>query len=100
MQQLEDLRASLANMEANGISPNDEEWVQAQADIRAVEAAIWDSEKAMAQFNKTIQEMETEKFEEFIKRIGDVVDELENVYDILSDEDAATEAQPKRHPLC
>ena len=91
MQQLEDLRASLANMEANGISPNDEEWVQAQADIRAVEAAIWDSEKAMAQFNKTIQEMETEKFEEFIKRIGDVVDELENVYDILSDEDVATE---------
>lgn len=91
MQQLEDLRASLANMEANGIGPNDEEWVQAQADIRAVEAAIWDSEKAMAQFNKTIQEMETEKFEEFIKRIGDVVDELENVYDILSDEDVATE---------
>lgn len=91
VQQLNDLRSSLARMEAQGIGPDDDEWIQAQSDIRAVEKAIWDSEVAMAQFNKTVRELETEKFEEFIKRIGDITDELENVYDLLSDEDVATE---------
>ena len=85
------LNDKLANMEAKGYGPEDEEWVQAKSDIRDIEAAIWDSEVAQAEWNKTIREMETEKFEEYIKRIKDVVDELDNIYDLLSKEDVATE---------
>lgn len=91
MQKLADMQDALAKMEAEGYTPEDEEWVQAQADIRAVEKAIWDSEAAMAEYNKRIREMETEKFEEFIKRITDMVSELDRVYNLLSKEDVATE---------
>lgn len=91
IQKLADLEAALAKMEAEGFGPEDEEWVTAQADIRATEKAIWDSEVAMAEFNKRMRELETEKFEEFVKRIGDLVNELDRVYDLLSDEDVATE---------
>lgn len=91
VQKLADLQDSLAKMEAEGFGPEDEEWVTAQADIRATEKAIWDSEVAMAEFNKRMRELETEKFEEFVKRIGDLVNELDRVYDLLSDEDVATE---------
>ena len=91
IQKLEDLQDALAKMESEGYGPEDEEWVQAQADIRAVEKAIWDSEVAMAEFNKQIREMETEKFEEFIKRIDDMVSELDRVHNLLSKEDVSTE---------
>lgn len=91
IEQLAALEAKLADMEAQGYTAEDEEWIQAQADIRAVEAAIWDSEVAMAEFNKTMREAEYEVFDEFTKRISDMLDELENVYDLFSDEDVATE---------
>ena len=88
---LESLRRQLAEMEANGYTAEDDEWVQAQADIRALEKEILASETAMAQWNKTIQEMSFEKFDEFLKRISDICDELENVYGLISDEDVALE---------
>ena len=88
---LESLRRQLAEMEANGYTAEDDEWVQAQADIRALEKEILASETAMAQWNKTIQEMSFEKFDEFLKRISDICDELENVYSLISDEDVALE---------
>lgn len=91
IQKLADMKEALAKMESEGYTPEDEEWVQAKSDIRDVEKAIWDSEVAMAEFNKAIRDMETEKFEEFIKRIGDMVNELDRVYDLLSKEDVATE---------
>lgn len=91
MRKLADMQDALAKMEAEGYTPEDEEWVQAKADIRAVEKAIWDSEVAMAEYNKRVREMETEKFEEYAKRIGDVVDELERLNNLFSDEDVATE---------
>lgn len=76
---------------AQGFTYEDDELVQAEADIRAMERAIWDSEVAMAEVNKRIRELDTEKFEEFMKRVGAVADELERVYDLLSDEDVANE---------
>lgn len=76
---------------AQGFTYEDDELVQAEADIRAMELAIWDSEVAMAEVNKRIRELDTEKFEEFMKRVGAVADELERVYDLLSDEDVANE---------
>lgn len=88
---LESLRRQLSEMEANGYTAEDDEWVQAQADIRALEKEILASETAMAQWNKTIQEMSFEKFDEFLKRISDICDELENVYGLISDEDVALE---------
>ena len=88
---LESLRRQLTEMEANGYTAEDDEWVQAQADIRALEKEILASETAMAQWNKTIQEMSFEKFDEFLKRISDICDELENVYGLISDEDVALE---------
>ena len=91
IRRLAELEESLAKMEAEGFTPEDEEWVKAQAEIRATEKAIWDSEVAMAEFNKRVRDLEIEKFEEFIKRIEDVVTELDNVYDLLSKEDVATE---------
>jgi hypothetical protein len=91
MASLESLRSQLAEMEANGYTAEDDEWVQAQADIRALEKEVLASETAMAQWNKTIQEMSFEKFDEFLKRIQDVCDELENVYGLISDEDVALE---------
>ena len=91
LQQLDALRNKLSDMEANGYTADDEEWVQAQADIRACEKAILDSDIATAKWNKTIQEMNTEKFEEFIKRIEHTISELENVYDLLSKKDVADE---------
>jgi hypothetical protein len=91
MASLESLRSQLAEMEANGYTAEDDEWVQAQADIRALEKEVLASETAMAQWNKTIQEMSFEKFDEFLKRIRDVCDELENVYGLISDEDVALE---------
>lgn len=91
LQQLEVLRNKLADMEANGYTADNEEWVQAQADIRACEKAILDSDIATAKWNKTIQEMNTENFEEFIKRIEHTISELENVYDLLSKKDVADE---------
>lgn len=91
MTSLESLRSQLAEMEANGYTAEDDEWVQAQADIRALEKEVLASETAMAQWNKTIQEMSFEKFDEFLKRIRDVCDELENVYGLISDEDVALE---------
>lgn len=91
MASLESLRSQLAEMEANGYTAEDDEWVQAQADIRALGKEVLASETAMAQWNKTIQEMSFEKFDEFLKRIRDVCDELENVYGLISDEDVALE---------
>jgi peptidoglycan hydrolase-like protein with peptidoglycan-binding domain len=91
MASLESLRSQLAEMEADGYTAEDDEWVQAQADIRALEKEVLASETAMAQWNKTIQEMSFEKFDEFLKRIRDVCDELENVYGLISDEDVALE---------
>ena len=91
MSSIERLRNQLAEMEANGYTAEDDEWVQAQADIRALEKEVLASETAMAQWNKTIQEMSFEKFDEFLKRIHDVCDELENVYGLISDEDVALE---------
>ena len=91
MASIERLRNQLAEMEANGYTAEDDEWVQAQADIRALEKEVLASETAMAQWNKTIQEMSFEKFDEFLKRIKDVCDELENVYGLISDEDVALE---------
>lgn len=91
MASIERLRNRLAEMEANGYTAEDDEWVQAQADIRALEKEVLASETAMAQWNKTIQEMSFEKFDEFLKRIQDVRDELENVYGLISDEDVALE---------
>lgn len=91
MASLESLRSQLAEMEANGYTAEDDEWVQAQADIRALEKEVLASETAMAQWNKTIQEMSFEKFDEFLKRIQDVCDELENVYGLIFDEDVALE---------
>lgn len=91
MASIERLRNQLAEMEANGYTAEDDEWVQAQADIRALEKEVLASETAMAQWNKTIQEMSFEKFDEFLKRIQDVCDELENVYGLISDEDVALE---------
>lgn len=91
IKKLADMQEAFAKMEAEGYTPEDEEWVQAKADIRAVEKAIWDSEVAMAEYNKRVREMDTEKFEEYTKRIGDMVDELERLYNLFSDEDVATE---------
>lgn len=91
MASIERLRNQLAEMEANGYTAEDDEWVQAQADIRALEKEVLASETAMAQWNKTIQEMSFEKFDEFLKRIRNVCDELENVYGLISDEDVALE---------
>lgn len=91
MASIERLRNQLAEMEANGYTAEDDEWVQAQADIRALEKEVLASETAMAQWNKIIQEMSFEKFDEFLKRIQDVCDELENVYGLISDEDVALE---------
>ena len=91
MASIERLRNQLAEMEANGYTAEDDEWVQAQADIRALEKEVLASETAMAQWNKTIQEMSFEKLDEFLKRIKDVCDELENVYGLISDEDVALE---------
>lgn len=91
MASIERLRSQLAEMEANGYTAEDDEWVQAQADIRALEKEVLASETAMAQWNKTIQEMSFEKFDEFLKRIRNVCDELKNVYGLISDEDVALE---------
>ena len=88
---LEKLQQQLAEMEAEGYTPEDEEWVAAQAALREVEKAIWDDEVAQAELNKRVQELETEKFEEYVKRVQDVVTELENLYDLLADEDVANE---------
>ena len=88
---LEKLQQQLAEMEAEGYTPEDEEWVAAQAALREVEKAIWDDEVAQAELNKRVQELKTEKFEEYVKRVQDVVTELENLYDLLADEDVANE---------
>ena len=85
------LERQFAEMEAEGYTPEDEEWVAAQAALREIEKAIWDDEVAQAELNKRVQEMEIEKFEEYAKRVQDVVDELENLYDLLADEDVANE---------
>lgn len=86
---LVDARAGLAKIEAAGYTAADEEWVDANNRIVELEKGIQDSDIAMAEWQKTIREMDFEKFDQFADRVNSLNEELENVYQLVEDEDVA-----------
>ncbi|MEE1302290.1 MAG: hypothetical protein UHD64_05840, partial [Bacteroidales bacterium] len=86
---LVDARAGLAKLEAAGYTAADEEWVDANNSIVELEKNIQDSDIAMAEWQKTIREMDFEKFDRFAERVNSLNEELSNVYKLVEDEDVA-----------
>ena len=86
---LVDARQGLVDIEAQGFTAADEEWQDAYNKITDLEKAIQDSDIAMAQWEKTIRDMDFEKFERFTNRIDDLSSEIDHVRNLLDDEDVA-----------
>ena len=86
---LADARIGLTKLEAAGYTAADEEWVDANNRIVELEKSIQDSDIAMAEWEKTIREMEFEKFDQFAERVANLNKELDNVYKLVEDEDVA-----------
>lgn len=88
---LQDAREGLTYLEAKGFTAADEEWQDAYGQIVALEKKIQDSDIAMAQWEKTIRDMDFEKFERFISRLDDINSEIEHIQNLLKNEDVAFE---------
>ena len=88
---LVDARQGLVDIEAQGFTAADEEWQDAYNKITDLEKAIQDSDIAMAQWEKTIRDMDFEKFERFTSRLDDLNSEIEHIKNLLDDEDVAFE---------
>lgn len=88
---LVDARQGLADIEAAGYTAADEEWQDAYNRVVELEKAVQDNDIAMANYEKTIRDLDFEKFERFIGRLDDVNSEIEHIRNLLADEDVAFE---------
>ena len=86
---LTDARVGLAELEAAGYTAADKEWVDANKRIVDLEKAVQDNDIAMAEWQKTIREMDFEKFDQFAERVNSLNEELDNIYKLIEDEDVA-----------
>ena len=86
-------RNHLADLEKKGLDATDEEWVNAKNKAVELEKAILDNDKAMAEWQKTINELNFTKFDDFIDRIGNLESEIKNIIGLLykNKEDIALE---------
>lgn len=84
-------REQFAEIEAAGYTAADEEWQDAYSTITDLEKKIQDSDIAMAEWEKTIRDMDFEKFDRFTSRLDDLNSELENLRGLYDDEDVAFE---------
>ena len=88
---LVDARQGLADIEAAGYTAADEEWQDAYQQVVDLEKAVQDNDIAMAQYAKTIRDLDFEKFDRFIDRLNDVNSEIDNLRGLYEDEDVAFE---------
>ena len=88
---LRDARTGLLAIEAQGYTAADEEWQDAYNQVVEIEKAIQDSDIAMAEWEKTIRDMDFEKFDRFLSRLDNINSEIEHLKRLLADEDVATE---------
>jgi hypothetical protein len=89
-----DLASALTGFEAikaAGFTAADEEYRNAEQAILDLKQSILDSDIAMAQWGKTIRDLEFEKFERGVSRANDAIDEIQKIYDLTSDGDVAAE---------
>lgn len=77
------VRNHLADLETKGRKATDEEWVNAKNKAVELEKAILDNDKAMAGWQKTINEMDFTKFDDFIDRLGNLESEIKNIIGLL-----------------
>lgn len=88
---LVDARQGLADIEAAGYTAVDEEWQDAYQQVVDLEKAVQDNDIAMAEYAKTIRDLDFEKFERFISRLDDLNSEIDNLRGLYDDEDVAFE---------
>jgi hypothetical protein len=88
---LVDARTGLAKIEAAGYTAADEEWQNAYQKVVELEKAVQDNDTAMAQYEKTIRDMDLEKFDRFIDRLDDIHSEIDNIRGLFDDDDVAFE---------
>ena len=86
---LADARQGLLDIEAAGYTAADEEWQDAYQKVVELEKAIQDNDIAMAEWEKTIRDMDFENFERFIDRLDDVSSEIDNMRGLFDDDDVA-----------
>lgn len=86
---LVDARQGLSDIEAAGYTAADEEWQDAYQKVVELEKAVQDNDIAMAEWAKTIRDMDFEKFERFIDRLDDINSDIENLRGLFEDEDVA-----------
>ena len=84
-------RQGLANIEAAGYTAADEEWQDAYQQIVDLEKAVQDNDIAMAEYAKTIRDLDFEKFERFIDRLNDINSEIDNLLGLYDNDDVAFE---------
>lgn len=88
---LVDARQGLADIEAKGYTAADEEWQDAYQQVVDLEKAVQDNDIAMAEYAKTIRDLDFEKFDRFIGRLDDINSEIDNLRDLYDDDDVAFE---------
>jgi chromosome segregation ATPase len=79
----------LVDIEAAGYTAADQEWQDAYQQVVELEKAVQDNDIAMAEWEKTIRDMDFEKFDRFIGRLDDVKSEIDNVRGLFEDDDVA-----------
>lgn len=88
---LVDARQGLADIEAAGYTAADEEWQDAYQQVVELEKAVQDNDIAMAEYAKTIRDLDFEKFERFIGRLDDINSEIDNLRGLYDNDDVAFE---------
>ena len=84
-------RRSLAELEAQGYTAADEEWKDAYQQVVDLEKAVQDNDLAMIEYEKTIRDLDFDKFERFIGRLEDLESEVGHFKGLFDGEDVATE---------
>lgn len=88
---LADARQGFAKIEEAGYTAADEEWQSAYQKVVDIEKAVQDNDISMAEWAKTIRELDFEKFDRFMSRLGDIRSEIDNIRGLFDGKDVANE---------
>ena len=91
VEDLVNARQQFADIEAQGFTAADEEWQDAYNKIIELEKGVQDCDIAIAEWEKTIRELDIDTFERFIDRLNDIQSEIEHLYSLTSKKDVAFE---------
>ena len=91
VEDLVNARQQFADIEAQGFTAADEEWQDAYNKIVELEKGVQDCDIAIAEWEKTIRELDLDTFERFIDRLNDIQSEIEHLYSLTSKKDVAFE---------